>query len=84
MPISGGSAKRQWYLFFGAYCVVFFFLGKIFFALRKISGWSLFRINKLFILFTEISLKSLVCLKVPPPKLKVSSFQRAFQTTSGF
>jgi hypothetical protein len=24
MPISGGSAKRLWFLFFGAYCIVFF------------------------------------------------------------
>ena len=24
MSISGGSAKRQWYSFFGTYCMVFF------------------------------------------------------------
>jgi hypothetical protein len=30
MPISGGSAKRQWCLFFGAYRVVFFSLKKYF------------------------------------------------------
>jgi hypothetical protein len=38
---------------------------------RKISGSHFFR--KLFILFTEISLKSRVHLKDPPPKLKASS-----------
>jgi hypothetical protein len=29
MPISGGSAKRQWHLYFflGAHCMVFFFHG---------------------------------------------------------
>jgi hypothetical protein len=65
MSISGGSAKKDCggALFFGAYCMVYFF-EKIFFALRKILGKSLFR--KLFILFTEIMLKLRVCLHDTP------------------
>jgi hypothetical protein len=73
IPISGGSAKRQRHLFFDAYCMVFSSFEKNIFcsALRKISGRSIFR--KLFILFTEILLKSRVCLKTPPlPKPKPS------------
>ena len=62
MPISGGSAKRQ--------RMVFFCFRKIYFALRKILGQSLFR--KLFILFTtcKILLKSRVCLHHTPHCLK--------------
>ena len=41
---------------------------RFFFALRDISGNSLFR--KLFILFTEILLKSRMCLNAPPPPKK--------------
>jgi hypothetical protein len=37
MSISGGSAKRLWYLFFGACCLVFFF-SKKYFSPRKILG----------------------------------------------
>jgi hypothetical protein len=63
MPISGGSAKRQWYLFFGTYCMLFFFRKNIFCS--TVSGQSLF-FRKLFILFAEILLKSRVCLQDTP------------------
>jgi hypothetical protein len=53
-----------------------FFFEKIIFALRKISGYSLF--HKLFILFTKISLKfaGVPTVKDTPPKLKASFFAR--------
>jgi hypothetical protein len=71
MSISGGSAKRQWHLFFVTYCMVFFFPEKYFLLHGRFQDSHFFR--KLFILFTEISLKSRVCLKDTPPKLKASS-----------
>jgi hypothetical protein len=64
MPIPGGSAKRPWCLFFGTYSMVFF--PKQYFLLhgrRKASGKSL---RKFFIFFTEVLLKSRVCLHHPP------------------
>jgi hypothetical protein len=57
MPIPGGSAKRLWYLFFGAYCMAFFFPKNIV-------------CSTLLILFTEILLKSRVCLHFTPYHLK--------------
>jgi hypothetical protein len=67
--ISGGSAKRQRYLFLvGPYLLHGICFFEFFFALRGVSGQSLFR--KLFILFTGILLKSRVCLKDTRPKPK--------------
>ena len=73
MPISGGSAKRLWYLFFGAgtYYMVFF-SGNIFsLGSYNTEDFRAVTFRKLFFLFTGILLKSRVCLKDPPPKLKV-------------
>jgi hypothetical protein len=69
MPISGG--KRQWYLFFGAYCMVFF--SKNIFCSTEGFRAITFFFCKLFILFTEILLKSRVCLHDTPHYLKAGS-----------